>query len=543
MSTNTTLSSITTEACAALVQHYSDPIHFAAADNEINNSHHQTTTNDDDNAAPPHLYFDTPTPGSSKPMPNLAPVCGYWYKRLVEASTTASSSTAISRDDNVVATSVSSSKSMKTSARMEVKKDVKPTDTASISTPSIIIDYDAIASAVLATEGLDMATILGTPSTSSKSSSAEVHSQKPQKEEMDAIKERARAAAGYIPPGADGRIPTMHGQLPLDDVARELICCYESTIHPLVKRCNIMHVSSKDSADNNSSNDNNGTDISENKVPLNATLEVLKHYELLLAHIMKDASSSTAANSTMPVAAVGETTATTDENDCSNDNNIIEVSHFVPTEPFPITSSSIKPTTTKDLSSDVLGRMVHIIANDIFHWSTKLPTRKKNNASIWKVQNILLPTLLRLIEHTVVILAAYRNNKHNNKSTTLVSRETKEAMAIATIVAVPFVGDGSLNSGVFGIGSLLEWVESAKDNSASAADKSSLLPSQLSLAHTLQQCSPSPIISKGEGSNDATYLIPPLIMSSDFMTRSVVDLSVPAAYFDDAPWVSPISCI
>ena len=437
MSTNTTLSSITTEACAALVQHYSDPIHFAVADNEINNSHHQTTTNDNDDNAAPYLYFDTPTPGSSKPMPNLAPVCGYWYKRLVEASTTASSSITISSDDNV---SVSSSL----------------------------------------------------------------------------------------------------------DVARELICCYESTIHPLVKRCNIMHVSSKDSADNNSSNDNNGTDISENKLPLNATLEVLKHYELLLAHIMKDASSSTAANSTMPVTAVGETTATTDENDCSNDNNIIEVSHFVPTEPFPITSSSIKPTTTKDLSSDVLGRMVHIIANDIFHWSTKLPTRKKNNASIWKVQNILLPTLLRLIEHTVVILAAYRNNKPNtnNKSTTfLLSKETKEAMAIATIVAIPFVGDGSLNSGVFGIGSLLEWVESAKDNSASAADKSSLLPSQLSLAHTLQQCSPSPIISKGEGSNDATYLIPPLIMSSDFMTRSVVDLSVPAAYFDDAPWVSPISCI
>ena len=433
MSTNTTLSSITTEACAALVQHYSDPIHFAAADNEINNSHHQTTTNDDDDNAAPYLYFDTPTPGSSKPMlPNLPPVCGYWYKRLVEASSTAASSTAISSDDNVAATS---------------------------------------------------------------------------------------------------------------DVARELICCYESTIHPLVKRCMHVHVSSKDSADNN------GTDISENKVPLNATLEVLKHYGLLLAHIMKDASSSTAANSTMPVEAVGETTATTDENDCSNDSNIIEVSFggngWVGTKCETITSdSSIKPTTTKDLSSDVLGRMVHIIANDIFHWSTKLPTtRKKNNASLWKVQNILLPTLLRLIEHTVVILAAYRNNKPNNKSTTLLlSKETKEAMAIATIVAIPFVGDGSLNSGAFGIGSLLEWVESAKDNSASAADKSSL-PSQLSLAHTLQECSPSPIISKGEGSNDATYLIPPSIMSSDFMTRSVIDWSVPAAYFDDAPWVSSISCI
>ena len=49
----------------------------------------------------------------------------------------------------------------------------KPSDTASTSTPSIIVDYDAIASAVLAanlaTDGLDLSAILGTPSTSKSS--------------------------------------------------------------------------------------------------------------------------------------------------------------------------------------------------------------------------------------------------------------------------------------------------------------------------------------------------------------------------------------
>jgi hypothetical protein len=157
----------------------------------------------------------------------------------------------------------------KRSAKRKTKShSTKPSDTASISTPSIIVDYDAIASAVYAanaaTENLDWASIASMPATSTqKKKSKGVVSFKPDqitstpnhkatvakppshaknaprlntptaalqppgttkskspfpvssikipfvpipestktKEEMDAIRERARAAAGYVPPG------------------------------------------------------------------------------------------------------------------------------------------------------------------------------------------------------------------------------------------------------------------------------------------------------------------------------------------------------
>ena len=63
------------------------------------------------------------------------------------------------------------------------------------------------------------------------------------------------------------------------DAARELICCYESTIHPLIMRgnkplddCNALSGMVKE--------------VVDNKVPLNAVIEVVKQYELLLAHLM-----------------------------------------------------------------------------------------------------------------------------------------------------------------------------------------------------------------------------------------------------------------
>ncbi|KAL7538607.1 hypothetical protein ACHAXR_010916 [Thalassiosira sp. AJA248-18] len=74
-------------------------------------------------------------------------------------------------------TSISSLRAEAKTPAKNVTKEVqgrptKPSDTASVSTPSIIVDYDAIASAVHAVDGLDLAAILGTPSSTSKTSAS-----------------------------------------------------------------------------------------------------------------------------------------------------------------------------------------------------------------------------------------------------------------------------------------------------------------------------------------------------------------------------------
>jgi hypothetical protein len=100
----------------------------------------------------------------------------------------------------------------------------------------------------------------------------------------------------------------------------------------------------------------------------------------------------------------------------------------------------------------------------------------------------------------------------------------RRCLAIATVAAAPFVGDGKLNSGVFGCGSLLDWNADDRDGDGSIIEMHG--PSNLlSLAHTLQECSHPPIM-----------LLPESMISSDFMQRSVVDWSVKSAKMD-APWV------
>jgi len=174
-----------------------------------------------------------------------------------------------------------------------------------------------------------------------------------------------------------------------------------------------------------------------------------------------------------------------------------------------------------------IGRIIHIIADDILQWSIKLP--KKGKPELWKVRNVLLPCLLRLMEHSVRVLTL-SNNKDIARS--LCNTQTRESLAVAAVAAISFVGDGKLKSGVFGIGSLLDWtMESTSENGNKDAHQT--MPAHhLSLTHTLRRCSPSPI-SKTEEIN-TTHEIP---VSSYFMTRSVIDWSVPANHFD-APWVS-----
>ncbi|KAL7529143.1 hypothetical protein ACHAXR_002813 [Thalassiosira sp. AJA248-18] len=174
--------------------------------------------------------------------------------------------------------------------------------------------------------------------------------------------------------------------------------------------------------------------------------------------------------------------------------------------------------------------MVYVIADDVFQWSTRL--QKKDKPAQWKLNNVLLPCLLRLIEHCVVLLTS-----HNNDSVSLSNEQVQEALAIATVAAVPFVGDGKLKSGAFGIGSLLEWVfESSNEDGHVGAST----PSILSLTYTLRSCSLPPI-SKTEESS-ANYTLPDSIVSSNFMTSPVVDWSVPAAQFN-APWTDGVTGI
>jgi len=386
MSTNT-LRSVVSEAVSSLIKHYSDPIHYSSTTDDYtiddissNNAKYVDNNNE--------TYFATKL--FDKPMPNLTPVCEFWYKKLT--------------DNN-----------------MNTSCDHK------------------------------------TQSTSA---------------------------------------------------AQELICCYESTIHPLIIQGN------KPLEDNNTSSGLIKEVVDSNKVPLNAVIEVVKQYELLLAHLMRDASAKSTVEDEMNNQSSNMVEVIPDSTTASNTNAmIVEVDDEGMSKP--------------SANGSNICRMVHIIAEDIFHLSSKLP---KNGISLWKVQNILLPCLLRLIQHSIVLLDSYYHYHNNGSSSLSKSKEIKEAYAIATITAVPFVGEGKLNSGIFGIGSLLEWILE-KNN-----DNGTPIPSELSLAYTLQKCVPSPVSKEKESSN--AYL-PPSIMTSNFMTRSVVDWSVKAAHFD-APWVSSL---
>eukprot|EP00584_Thalassiosira_punctigera_P027169 CAMPEP_0172580342 /NCGR_PEP_ID=MMETSP1067-20121228/139709_1 /TAXON_ID=265564 ORGANISM="Thalassiosira punctigera, Strain Tpunct2005C2" /NCGR_SAMPLE_ID=MMETSP1067 /ASSEMBLY_ACC=CAM_ASM_000444 /LENGTH=776 /DNA_ID=CAMNT_0013373081 /DNA_START=48 /DNA_END=2374 /DNA_ORIENTATION=+ len=262
-------------------------------------------------------------------------------------------------------------------------------------------------------------------------------------------------------------------------IAQEWLHCYKSQIHPLMRR-------------KNSAIDINDEDKKvERDVPFHATIEILSNYEILLAHFMRDASK--------------ESVAVT----CNPNEEICE--------------------RAGDEGSRVLGtcELVYVIADDIFQWSTRLPNKDKR--ALWRAKNVLLPCLLRLIEHSVVLIGSCSQGRTNSIS---FNTQFREGLAIATVAAISFIGDGRLNSGDFGIGSLLDWIFESINEYGHVEIP---IPSILSLAHTLQSCSLSPV-SKPKESNE----LPESIVSSSFMTRPVVDWSVQSAHFD-APWTDGVS--
>ena len=259
------------------------------------------------------------------------------------------------------------------------------------------------------------------------------------------------------------------------DVVNALLRCYESVIHPCVRR---KHVGG-------AQNDVIDGQLEQPGITLHAVIEIVSNYELLIAHAIRDGATLLTADGSTQICGA------------NNDQN--------------------------ELYIGTASKCISIIADDIFHLSTKLPKKSKNEATLWKVRNVLLPCMLRLIEHSVVLLTLrshQRNLSYPATNATLI----QNALAIATVVAVPFVGDGKLKSGAYGIGSLLDWIQHRANEGETPP------PSILSLAYTLQHCSIPPKNSNALSQSN---------ISSNFMQRSVVDFSVPSARVS-ASWVSNV---
>jgi hypothetical protein len=229
------------------------------------------------------------------------------------------------------------------------------------------------------------------------------------------------------------------------DAARELLCCYRSAIRPCITQ----------------QTEDIDADVPNNKVkvlPTDAALEILYNYELLITHLLRN--------------------VTEQSNNKHGDEHVL-----------------------------VVGKALKAVADDILDRAGNLPNDDQD--ALLKVQNLLLPYLLRLMNHGVTLIGLVSDCES--------SQLWKEVLAISTVISVPFVGDGRLKSGAFCIGTLLDWI-----NMGNSVEAQSTNP--LSITHTIQHCRPSPTTC------DET------LMSSDFATRSVVDFSVEAAQFE-APWV------
>ena len=276
--------------------------------------------------------------------------------------------------------------------------------------------------------------------------------------------------------------------------AFELLICYESVLHPCVKRRRTNELIDKDNI--------------ESETPMNAVVEVIRNYELLVAHLVRVETGEQAfveGGNVVNGELISSPMLNTVKKFDSTDSTKIMV----------IESSEINDgkDNMHNHEHDVR-RIVDTIADDILQWSVKLP--KNDHLALWKVRNVLLPCLLRLINHIVVLLPSYKSRVSGAEFTTMV----RHCLAIATVSAVPFVGDGRLKSGAFGCGCLLDWI------SGHNIDETNISPehNEFSIAYTLNKCSLPPEL-------------PASLAASDFMTRSVVDWSAASAQFG-APWVS-----
>lgn len=244
-------------------------------------------------------------------------------------------------------------------------------------------------------------------------------------------------------------------------ITRELLYCYESTIRPV---------------------------LLDSAASVNGVMKIIEHYELLLAYFVQKAEA--------------------------HDANIISTS----CDMDGMVESLDKVHIYNNENSDTLlriGRIIYSISEDVSHWMSKTIPSNDTNATK-KIQDKVFPYLLRLLGYCVILLSSSQGIIDVNNKTDLTA--FKEALSIATVICVPFVGDGRLKSGNFGIGTLLDWIlENTNDDTNC---------NPMSIAAALKCCSPTP----NSVMDDSD-----LITSSSFMQRPVVDWSARSARFV-APW-------
>ncbi len=314
---------------------------------------------------------------------------------------------------------------------------------------------------------------------------------------------------GKIEPIDNGKIAGFHA-------ARELICNYESTIHPLVrKRSRNSH------GDDLLSESSNQLDI-----PLDAVIKVVYHYELLIAHFVRDFCGI------LP-SARSKYSKRKNANSEQNESTINRTAS--PKFQNAQVSEIYANASHKSCSILSTGKTIHVMTTEITQWASKLP--KENKDRLWKIRNKLLPCLLRLVKHAVTVIHfSIINYEYRDPDVAVV----KEVLSIATIAAVPFIGDGRTSSGSFGIGALFEWVL-GKFSSCDGEDSSYGV---LSLACVLQSCALSPMTCasdlEAEGHKEYATLLSESVATNDFLTRPVIDWSVPSARLD-AAWTDGVS--
>ena len=238
-------------------------------------------------------------------------------------------------------------------------------------------------------------------------------------------------------------------------ITRELLYCYESIIRPVL-------------IDDSSTSS------------VNVVMKVIEHYELLLAYF----ATSTSCDVDGVVKSLDKVHL------CNNNNE---------------NSGALLQ----------IGRIIYSISQEISERMSKIPSN--DNETTKKIQNEVFPYLLRLMGHCLTLLISSSHCIIDAKNTTDLTA-FKAVLSIATVTCVPFVGDGRLNSGNFGIGTLIDWIlESTKDDTNC---------NPISIAAALKCCSPSPHSVKDDSD---------LISSSSFMQRPVIDWSARSAHFV-APW-------
>ena len=238
-------------------------------------------------------------------------------------------------------------------------------------------------------------------------------------------------------------------------ITRELLHCYETIIRPVLV----------DSADS-----------------VNSAVKVIEHYELLLAHFVKNAANDNVSSDTATSCGVDGVVKSLEKVHMSKSNN---------------------------QDSDELlqlGNIIHCISQDISHWMSK--TIPNNDA---RTKYKVFPYLLRLLGYCVTLLSSNGMIDLNNESDLTAFRE---ALSIATVTCVPFVGDGKSKSGNFGIGTLLDWILESTNDGTNC--------SPISLAAALKCCSPSPYSVMDDSD---------LMSSPSFMQRTIVGWSSRSAHF------------